>query len=135
MRIAAVAVVVLLALPAGVAAASSQDRTPPRVAVHGAGGPVSRQALASGLRIDLGVDEPVRGAAEVLVGHARIAIPRLPDRVVASRSFAMGAGVHTVRLGPAHGLPAGRRVRVRVRVVAFDAAGNLGGRTVGLSVR
>jgi hypothetical protein len=135
MRIAAVAVVVLLALPVGVAAASSQDRTPPQVAVHGAGGTVSREALASGLRLRLSFDEPVRGAAEAVVGHARIAIPRLPDLVVASRAFGVGAGVHTVRLAPAHGLPAGRRVRVRVRVVAFDAAGNLGGRTIRLSVR
>ncbi|HEX5621443.1 MAG TPA: calcium-binding protein [Solirubrobacteraceae bacterium] len=86
----------------------------PRLVLKGLGSRMTRRAFNRGVKVRVGADEPV--AAEITL--------RIGRRTVAGASLRRVDGVRTVRLTPASRVRGRRAVRARVRVVAFDAAGN-----------
>ena len=90
------------------------DSRPPRVVLKGIRPRMTRRAFNHGVKLRVGADEPV--AAEVAL--------RIRRRVVAGASLSHVDGIRTVRLKPARRLRSRHAIRARVRVVAFDAAGN-----------
>jgi Ca2+-binding RTX toxin-like protein len=90
------------------------DSRAPRLVLKGVRSRMTRRAFNRGVKVRLRADEPV--AAEVVL--------RIGRRVLAGASLAHLDRTRTVRLKPASRLRSRRAVRARVRVVAFDAAGN-----------
>ena len=90
------------------------DSRAPHVLLKGIRARMTRRAFNRGVKVRVGADEPV--AIEVAL--------RIGRRVVAGASLSRVVGTRAVRLKPARRLRGGHAVRARVRVVAFDAAGN-----------
>jgi hypothetical protein len=68
---------------------------------------------------------------QLLIGTAH----GTPDLLVSTRLLPFAAGSRTVDLGPVHRLRGARSLRARLRIVAFDSAGQRTARTIAFVVR
>jgi Ca2+-binding RTX toxin-like protein len=96
--------------PLGAAA----DTRAPRLVVKGIRSRMTRRAFNRGIKLRVGADEAI--AAEITLRVGRV--------VMADASLRRSARTRTVRLRPTLRLSGRGTARARVRVVAFDAAGN-----------
>jgi Ca2+-binding RTX toxin-like protein len=90
------------------------DSRAPRLVVKGIRSRLTRRAFNRGVRLRVGADEAI--AAEITLRVGRV--------VMADASLPRSTRTRTVRLRPTLRLSGRGTVRARVRVVAFDAAGN-----------
>ncbi len=123
-----------------IAPAPSSDRTGPVVTLRSGAHRLGRVRRA-GLKLTIGTDERARLALVATVGRAgarRLGLGRRPARVGHLRLSA-GAGEHTVMLPltrrARRALAGVRRVTLRARVRATDAAGNATTRSLAVTLR
>ena len=107
------------------------DTTPPKLTLGAITKTISRSALSKGLKVTIGANEPIVTEVTLLVAQGR---SRTATTELASRFLPARAGTRTLILKPAHRLAGTGRVAARLRVVAYDLAGNRSTRTVNLTV-
>ena len=84
-----------------------------------------------GLKVTIGANEPIVTEVTLLVAQGR---SRVADTELFSRFYPARAGSRTLVVKPAHRLAGAGRVAARLRVVAYDLAGNRSAKTVNLTI-
>ena len=107
------------------------DTTPPKLTVGAIAKTISRSTLSKGLKVTIGANEPIVTEVTLLVAQGR---SRVADTELFSRFYPARAGSRTLVLKPAHRLAGTGRVAARLRVVAYDLAGNRSAKTVNLTI-
>ena len=112
------------------------DTTKATITISRAAGSVKRAAFLKGVSARISGNEPV--SLEVaLLGRARSAgLAKTADLVLAQKSYRLSAAPRSVKLKPKRSLVGRRkRITVRLRVIATDAAGNRSTKTKTIRVR
>jgi hypothetical protein len=110
------------------------DTTPPKLTVSGIAKTVKRAAFNKGLKVRVGANEPIAAEVLLLATPRKVTIAKLASLVLASRSLSRAGGTRTVTLKPSPKIKGKRKVKMQLRVVAFDAAGNRSAKTVAFTV-
>jgi hypothetical protein len=111
------------------------DTTAPKLTVGGIGKTVKRKAFNKGLKVKIGGNEPIAAELMLLATPRKVTIAKLPSVALATRSLARAAGTRTVTLKPSTKVTGKRSVKMRLSVVAYDAAGNRSAKTVAFTVK
>jgi hypothetical protein len=122
---------VTVTTPAPAPPPTAIDRTPPKLTVGSVAKTISRTALAKGLKITVTTNEPAVTELTLLVASGR---SHTPDAELASQALPAKNGRRTVTLRPARRLSGSGRIAARLRLVAYDLAGNRSSRTVKLTI-
>ena len=109
--------------------------TPPKLTVSGIRKTVTRKAFNKGLKFKLGANEPIAAELTLLATPRKVTIAKLLNLMLATRSLPRAGGTRTVTLHPLPKLKGKRKVKMQLRVVAFDAGGNLSAKTVSFTVK
>jgi hypothetical protein len=106
------------------------DTTPPKLTIGSLAHSVTAKKLRQGLSVRIAANEPVIAAATLLVAHGRAKTPttQLDNSALVVRSAA------TAKLRSPTTLVTTKRVAARLRIVAFDLAGNRATRTVDFTI-
>jgi hypothetical protein len=106
------------------------DTAPPKLTIGALQHSVSAAKLRQGLSVRIAANEPVIAAVTLLVahGHSKTPTTQLDNSALVVRSAA------TTKLRSPTVVVSTRRVAARVRIVAFDLAGNRSTRTVDFTV-
>ena len=107
------------------------DTTPPRLTLGAIAKTITRSALSKGLKVAIGANEPIVTEVTLLVAQGR---SRTANTELASRFLPARAGTRTLILKPAHRLAGTGRVAARLRVVAYDLAGNRSTRSLNFTI-
>jgi hypothetical protein len=130
-------------LPPGAQPAAALDTTPPAVTIAGASVQKLKNALKRGVLVDLGCSERCNLSVSLLLGfktaHALHLAARQPVKVGAKTLALPGAGHRRTRVRfssrAKQQLRSVRAVKLKVRVLGRDRAGNVTTRTKTLSLR
>jgi hypothetical protein len=115
--------------------ATPADTTPAKLTVSGVGKTVKRATFNKGLKVKIGADEPISAELILLATPRKVAIAKLPVVALASASLSKAGGTRTVTLKPSTKVKGKRKVKMQLRVVAFDGAGNRSAKTLSFTVR
>jgi hypothetical protein len=113
---------------------TTADTTPAKLTVTGVGKTVKRAKLNKGLKVKIGADEPISAELILLATPRKVVIAKLPVVALASASLSKAGGTRTVTLKPSAKVKGKRKVKMQLRVVAFDGAGNRSAKTVSFTV-
>src|SRR3954451_11066699 len=116
-------------------ATAPADTTPAKLTVGGIGETVKRKALNKGLKVKIGANEPISAELTLLATPRKVTIAKLPSIALATKSLPRAGGTRTVTLKPLTKIKGKRSVKMRLTVVAFDAAGNRSSKTVAFTVK
>jgi CSLREA domain-containing protein len=111
------------------------DTTPASLTVSGIKKTVTRKAFNKGLKVKIGANEPIAAELVLLASPRKVTIASLANLVLATKSLSRAGGTRTVTLKPSPKVKGKRKVKVQLRVVAFDAAGNRSAKTVSFTVK
>jgi len=112
------------------------DTTGPGITITGLSSKPRFKQVAKGLRFKVGGDEPAAFVAELLGTARRATIARAYNLTLARKSFPLSAATRTVTLKPPRKLLGKRRkLKLRVRITATDAVGNVSVKRRTLRVR
>jgi CSLREA domain-containing protein len=111
------------------------DTTPASLTVSGIKKTVTRKAFNKGLKVKIGANEPIAAEVVLLASPRKVTIASLANLVLATKSLSRAGGTRTVTLKPSPKVKGKRKVKVQLRVVAFDAAGNRSAKTVSFTVK
>jgi hypothetical protein len=111
------------------------DTTPAKLTVGGIGKTVKRKAFNKGLKVKIGANEPIAAELTLLATPRKVTIAKLPSIALATKSLPRAGGTRTVTLKPLTKIKGKRSVKMRLTVVAFDAAGNRSSKTVAFTVK
>ena len=115
--------------------ATPADTTPPKLTVSGIHKTIERKAFNKGLKVRIGANEPIAAEVALLAMPRKVTIAKLLNLVLATRSLPRAAGTRTVILKPSPKVKGKRKVKMQLRVVAFDAGGNRSAKTVSFTVK
>lgn len=121
--------------PGGGPGTTATDTTPAVLTVGGIGSTVKRATFNKGLKVRIGANEPITADLILLAQPRKVTIAKLPVVALASATLARGGGTRTVTLKPSPKLRGRRKVKMQLRVVAYDAAGNRSAKTVSFTVK
>jgi len=107
------------------------DTTPPKLTIGSFGHSVSPAKLRQGLSVRIAANEPIIAAVSLLVAHGHAKTPTLQ---LDSSALVVRSGAATARVHSPTALVSTRRVAARLRIVAFDLAGNRSTRTVDFTI-
>ena len=107
------------------------DTTPPKLTIGSLGHSVSAAKLRQGLSVRIAANEPIIAAATLLVAHGHA---KTPTFQLDSSALLVRSGTATARLRSPSTVVSTRRVAARLRIVAFDLAGNRTTRTVDFTI-
>ena len=113
---------------------TTADTTPAKLTVTGVGRTVKRAKFNKGLKVKIGADEPISAELILLATPRRVTIAKLPVVALASTSLGKAGGTRTVTLKPSTKIKGKRKVKMQLRVVAFDGAGNRSAKTLSFTV-
>jgi hypothetical protein len=113
---------------------TTADTTPAKLTVTGVGKTVKRAKFNKGLKVKIGADEPISAELILLATPRKVTIAKLPVVALASTSLAKAGGTRTVTLKPSTKIKGKRKVKMQLRVVAFDGAGNRSAKTLSFTV-
>ena len=111
------------------------DTTPPNLTVSGIRKTIGRKAFNKGLKFKVGANEPIAAEVALLAMPRKVTIAKLLNLVLATRSLPRAGGTRTVTLHPSPKVKGKRKVKMQLRVVAFDAGGNRSAKTVSFTVK
>jgi hypothetical protein len=115
--------------------APAADTTPPVLTVSGIGKTVKRKTFNRGLKVKVGANEPITADLILLAQPRRVTIAKVPLVALATTTLARGGGTRTVTLKPSTKVRGKRKVKMQLRVIAYDAAGNRSAKTVSFTVK
>ena len=111
------------------------DTTPPQLTVSGIGKTVRRRTFNRGLKVRIGANEPITAELLLLAQPRRVTIAKVPMVALATTTLSRGGGTRTVTLKPSPKVGGKRKVKMRLQVIAYDAAGNRSAMTVSFTVK
>jgi hypothetical protein len=115
--------------------ATPADTTPPKLTVSGIHKTIKRKTFNKGLKVKIGANEPIAAEVTLLAMPRKVTIAKLLNLVLATRSLPRAAGTRAVTLRPSPKVKGKRKVKMQLRVVAFDAGGNRSAKTVSFTVK
>jgi hypothetical protein len=111
------------------------DTTPPVLTVSGIGKTVKRKTFNKGLKVKVGANEPITADLILLAQPRKVTIAKVPSVALATTTLSRGGGTRTVTLKPSTKVRGTRKVKMQLRVIAYDAAGNRSAKTVSFTVK
>jgi hypothetical protein len=111
------------------------DTKPPVVTVSGIGKTVRRKTFNKGLKVKIGANEPITADLILLAQPRKVTIAKVPSVALATTTLSRAGGTRTVTLKPSPKVGGRRKVKMQLRVVAYDAAGNRTAKTVSFTVK
>jgi hypothetical protein len=114
---------------------ASADTAAPSLTVGGIAKTVTRKVFNKGLKVKIGANEPIAVELTLLATPSKVTIAKLPSVALLTKSLPRAGGTRTVTLKPTTKIKGTRKVRMRLIVVAFDAAGNRASKTVAFTVK
>jgi len=103
--------------------------------VSGIGKTVRRRTLNRGLKVRIGANEPITAELLLLAQPRRVTIAKVPMVALATTTLSRAGGTRTVTLKPSPKVGGKRKVKMRLQVIAYDAAGNRSAKTVSFTVK
>ena len=119
-------------IPPGPPAPPTVDRAAPTLTLGKLKKTISRRALTTGVSVAVTVDKPA--VADITLLAAPDHRSKKPTVELGAATLAVGRGKRTVKIKPSARVAGKGRVRARVRVIAYDLAGNRTVRQVDFTV-
>jgi hypothetical protein len=111
------------------------DTTPPVLTISGIRKTIKRKTFNKGLKVKIGANEPITADLILLAQPRKVTIAKVPSVALATTTLSRGGGTRTVTLKPSTKVRGKRRVKMQLRVIAYDAAGNRSAKTVSFTVK
>ena len=109
---------------------------PPRITIRSLKSRLTFKQVARGVRFRVAGDEPASFVAELFGTAKRATLARAYNLSLARKTLPLGSGLRLVRLRPPRALLGKRhRMKLRVRVTATDASGNVRSKNRVITVR